>query len=344
MQVICTHAVEKTVATGTSTSARDPRERDDDKAVCQRIPRTRATAITNELRIGRRGDVDAMSPTSGDMSQWMSNPFGWRKNLVKEEEQVVAQFLGVLKPEISNIVSLQPYWTYMDICCLALMVEKNRRLRVPLVDFPHYRKRSLTAPRTTLKATTSTTSAIVGLGIYASELCLNSENTGLRYLMMQARFYDTDATPEFDEPANSCVLLKKYENISEAPLQVQPLLREFTDVILYDIPLGLPAMRHIQHCIDFIPGFNDGQWRFATLPFAFGGLGVYSASDVLIFVFLASGLQFAGLQTKLLQDTSIVAARLNFDDALSVFNKYMETDLLSNSNGLVEISKGISHF
>ncbi|GJY25334.1 hypothetical protein Tco_0400060 [Tanacetum coccineum] len=90
--------------------------------------------------------------------------------------------------------------------------------------------------------------------------------------------------------------------------------------------------------------FNDGQWRFATLPFAFGGLGVYSASDVLSFVFLASRLQFAGLQTKLLQDTSIVAARLNFDDALSVFNKYMETDLLSNSNGLVEISKGISHF
>ncbi|GJX51006.1 putative reverse transcriptase domain-containing protein [Tanacetum coccineum] len=41
---------------------------------------------------------------------------------------------------------------------------------------------------------------------------------------------------------------------SEAPLQVQPLLREFTDVILDDIPPGLPAMRDIRHCIDFILG------------------------------------------------------------------------------------------
>ncbi|GJU19868.1 reverse transcriptase domain-containing protein [Tanacetum coccineum] len=44
------------------------------------------------------------------------------------------------------------------------------------------------------------------------------------------------------------------EITSEAPLQVQPLLREFADVIPDDIPPRLPAMRDIQHCIDFIPG------------------------------------------------------------------------------------------
>ncbi|GKC17256.1 protein kinase, ATP binding site-containing protein, partial [Tanacetum coccineum] len=48
------------------------------------------------------------------------------------------------------------------------------------------------------------------------------------------------------------------------------------------------------------PGFGDWQWRLATLPFAFGGLGVYSAGDPI------------------------------FDDALSGFNTSMETDLLSN--------------
>nr|GEX81576.1 putative reverse transcriptase domain-containing protein [Tanacetum cinerariifolium] len=51
------------------------------------------------------------------------------------------------------------------------------------------------------------------------------------------------------------VVVEENEIISEAPLQVQPLLREFADVIPDDIPNGLPAMRDIQHCIDFILGF-----------------------------------------------------------------------------------------
>nr|GEW83634.1 hypothetical protein [Tanacetum cinerariifolium] len=50
------------------------------------------------------------------------------------------------------------------------------------------------------------------------------------------------------------VVVEENKIISEAPLQVQPLLREFADVIFDDIPTGLPAMRDIQHCIDFIPG------------------------------------------------------------------------------------------
>nr|GEW32866.1 retrotransposable element Tf2 [Tanacetum cinerariifolium] len=50
------------------------------------------------------------------------------------------------------------------------------------------------------------------------------------------------------------VVVLENKVISEAPLQVQPLLREFADVNPDDIPPGLPAMRDIQHCIDFILG------------------------------------------------------------------------------------------
>ncbi|GKB69849.1 putative reverse transcriptase domain-containing protein, partial [Tanacetum coccineum] len=59
-------------------------------------------------------------------------------------------------------------------------------------------------------------------------------------------------------------------------------------------------------------GFGEWQWRLATLPFAFGGLGVYSA-----------------------------ARGSNFDDALCVFNNALEIDFL---NDLVAISKRRAYF
>ncbi|GJV03252.1 hypothetical protein Tco_1336821, partial [Tanacetum coccineum] len=72
------------------------------------------------------------------------------------------------------------------------------------------------------------------------------------------------------------------------------------------------------------------KWRLATLPFAFWGLGVYFAGDVLNYAFLASRLQSVGLQTKLLRQTSFVSLGPIFDDALFVFNTSMKIDLLSN--------------
>ncbi|GJU40105.1 putative reverse transcriptase domain-containing protein [Tanacetum coccineum] len=80
-----------------------------------------------------------------------------------------------------------------------------------------------------------------------------------------------------------------------------------------------------------------------TLPFAFGGLGVYSAGDVLNYAFLASRLPSAVLPTKLLRHTGIVSLRPIFDDALSVFNTSMEIDLLINpSIPLFSVSKPCS--
>ena len=80
------------------------------------------------------------------------------------------------------------------------------------------------------------------------------------------------------------------------------------------------------------PGFGDWQWRVATLPFTFGGLGVYSAGDVRHYAFLASRLQSSGLQTTLLRHSGVAEPGPAFDDALTLFNGTFGTDLMSNPN------------
>ncbi|GKA52657.1 reverse transcriptase domain-containing protein [Tanacetum coccineum] len=198
-----------------------------------------------------------------------------RCDVVKEEEQVVAQFLGVFKPEITDIVSLQPYWTYRDVCKLALKVEKTikakskgsnscftSRYTTPTRTAPP------TTPKTAPKATTPTTSVVgntrervdnaprcykcSGLGHYARD-CPSLKI--LAFVTDDADpIYDTDAEPKV-EGSNlfmkktgfeglvktnpyvfTLVVVKENEIISEAPLPVQPLLKEFADVILDDIP------------------------------------------------------------------------------------------------------------
>ncbi|GKA21563.1 hypothetical protein Tco_0701552 [Tanacetum coccineum] len=67
------------------------------------------------------------------------------------------------------------------------------------------------------------------------------------------------------------MVIEENKIFSEAPLQVYPLLRKFDVVIPDDIPLGLPAMRDIQHCIDFIPGSvipNKPAYRMNPKKFA----------------------------------------------------------------------------
>ncbi|GKD71721.1 hypothetical protein Tco_1325811 [Tanacetum coccineum] len=66
----------------------------------------------------------------------------------------------------------------------------------------------------------------------------------------------------------------------------------------------------------FGPRFGDWQWRLATLPFAFEGLGISTACDVLNYTFLASRLMSATLQTKVLRHSG----GPTFNDALCTFN------------------------
>ncbi|GKB43963.1 reverse transcriptase domain-containing protein, partial [Tanacetum coccineum] len=81
-----------------------------------------------------------------------------RCDVVEEEEQVLTRFLGVLKPKIADIVSLQSYWTYTDVCRLALDVEKYIKA-MSKGTTSRFTPPTRTATPTAPKATTPTTSA-----------------------------------------------------------------------------------------------------------------------------------------------------------------------------------------
>ncbi|XP_056694837.1 uncharacterized protein [Spinacia oleracea] len=63
-------------------------------------------------------------------------------------------------------------------------------------------------------------------------------------------------TMALEESRVACVLVMLEENKEDQgiPDEITPLLREFNDIVPEKIPPGLPPMRDIQHCIDFVPG------------------------------------------------------------------------------------------
>ncbi|CAM8960386.1 unnamed protein product [Rhodiola kirilowii] len=58
-----------------------------------------------------------------------------RCDAVEEDEQIVARYLAGLKLEISDVVYLQQYYSYDDVCRLALKVESQQKRRVSSYRF-----------------------------------------------------------------------------------------------------------------------------------------------------------------------------------------------------------------
>ncbi|GJZ33589.1 RNA-directed DNA polymerase [Tanacetum coccineum] len=48
-------------------------------------------------------------------------------DVVEPEKQTIAHYLKGLRVDISNILELQPYWSYSDVCKLTVKIEKQQK-------------------------------------------------------------------------------------------------------------------------------------------------------------------------------------------------------------------------
>lgn len=59
-----------------------------------------------------------------------------RCDVDEEDEQTVARYLASLRPEISDVVQLQQFFSYTDVCRLALKVEAQLKKKISNSQFP----------------------------------------------------------------------------------------------------------------------------------------------------------------------------------------------------------------
>ncbi|GJU41104.1 reverse transcriptase domain-containing protein, partial [Tanacetum coccineum] len=71
-----------------------------------------------------------------------------RCGIDEDEEQVIARLLGALRPEISDVIQLQQYWSFNDVCRLAYQVEKQLLARSKPSTRPNPSVKPTTTPST----------------------------------------------------------------------------------------------------------------------------------------------------------------------------------------------------
>nr|GEW69470.1 hypothetical protein [Tanacetum cinerariifolium] len=151
-------------------------------------------------------------------------------DVVVEEEEKIACYLASLKPKIADVVHLQQYLSYNDVCRLAQMVESQQKKKVDKLG---------------LKAEEHPKP-------YALSWFKNGNEVKHAIFCLDGHEFLTKA-----HEANSMfalILVEPNTCTYNIPHEVMSVLGEFKDVVSKELPLGLPPVRDIKHCTEFIPG------------------------------------------------------------------------------------------
>nr|GEX76730.1 reverse transcriptase domain-containing protein [Tanacetum cinerariifolium] len=165
-----------------------------------------------------------------------------RCDVDEAKEQAVVRFLGVLKHEIVDIFSIGK--NYKDeVWCEVILMDAAHILIGRPWKFDRKTKHD------GFQNTYNFKKDGVNITLIPFDAC-QTQAGGSNLFMKKTNFERLVKTRPY---MFTLVVVEEHKIISKAPLQVQPLLKEFADVIPDDIPPRLLAIRDIQHCIDLIP-------------------------------------------------------------------------------------------
>jgi hypothetical protein len=135
--------------------------------------------------------------------------------------------------------------------------------------------------------------------------------------------------PKLRDPQSELLLLRSCMGIAKLFFGLrtcQPIYMEEATV-LFDKELRA-AIENI--VVGGGPFFGDLQWRLASLPIKFGGLGLYSAVEATSYAFVASRAQSWILQDHILRNSGVGGMDLDFENTLDGLRNTVPTFDFSN--------------